>query len=219
MTGFPGFPEDAIAFLRDLKANNEKPWFEANKPRYEELVKAPAKHFAAHMEGELARLSDRAMGSKIFRIHRDVRFSKDKTPYKPFVHILWRPLEPHPDGPAFYFGLEVDRAIVGAGVFGFDKDRLDAYRHRVAGPQGAALPAMIAKLEKKGVSFRDPPLKRVPRGFDADHPRAELLKRKGLAGFYRLGEPFLACEPSIAKDCVKALKPFLPLYEWLSDAA
>jgi len=131
--------------------------------------------------------------------------------------MLWRAAELHPDGPAIFFGLEVDRTVVGAGVFGFDKDQLETYRHRIAGPEGEAVPAMKAKLEKKGVTFRDPPLKRVPRGFDADHPRAELLKRKGLAGFLTLGEPSLACAPSIAKDCVTALKPFMPLYEWLNE--
>jgi len=82
MTQFPGFPAEAVEFLTALKANNNKAWFEHNKPVYRDHVKAPSEHFAAHMEGVLSRLTGTLMTAKIFRIHRDVRFSKDKTPYK-----------------------------------------------------------------------------------------------------------------------------------------
>lgn len=210
------FPQETIKFLTDLRANNNRDWFAANKPVYEHALKNPAVAFCNLMVPELDALSGQQHSSKVFRIFRDVRFSKDKTPYKAHIHISFYRENTQPGPPGWFFGLDPDRLVIGAGIFAFDKADLETYRDRVAGPDGTKLAALLGRLTKKGIRMEDPELKRVPRGFDADHRHADLLRRKGLTLWWELGNAKLASKPTLVADCRSAFRTLKPLVDWLA---
>ena len=146
--GFKGFPKDFFAFFRELKANNERPWFEANKPRFRESVQAPMSDFIAAMAPRLAKVSKefvadpRPNGGSMFRIHRDVRFSRDKRPYKEhaacqFRHRLGRDVH----APGFYVHVGPDEIFYGGGLWMPEPDALLKIRERIA-----AKPAVWKKI-------------------------------------------------------------------------
>lgn len=209
------FSIEAVAFLGDLKANSNRDWFARNKPVYEEAIKGAAEAYCAVMCGELETLTGISHRSKIFRIYRDVRFSKDKSPYNAHLHISFFPESPK-DAPGWFFGLEPDRLVLGAGVFGFEKATLEKYRDRVAGPDGEELATLLAKLQSVAITLDEPALKRVPPGYAADHPRADLLRRKGLAAWRDFGDTKIATSPNLIDDCLFAYSEFKPLVDWLA---
>lgn len=209
------FPDDTVAFLLDLKANNDREWFAQNKNRYEQAVKQPAKAFCAQMEAELQALTGLAHGSKVYRIHRDLRFSKDKTPYNPHLHISF-----HAKGApaAWFFGLEPEQLVLGVGTFAFDKPALESYRNRVAGPEGTRLAALLESLSGEGLRIGEPELKRVPAGYAPDHASAALLRRKGLSAWTDLDDPDTAAGPNLIDSCVAGFGRVKPLFDWLLTA-
>lgn len=214
--GRAGFREETIAFLRALEANNTRPWFEANRAAYERALKRPAEQFSARVADRLADLTGTSHAAKIFRIHRDVRFSKDKTPYNPHMHIAFFRDGGSPQGPSWFFGLHSDHLVLGTGIMAFDGKTIDTYRTRVAGQEGAALAGRLASLKRKGARLSGPELKRVPAGFDAEHPRADLLRRKGLAVWMDFPDPLLATGPEAADLCVETFMRLRPAHDWLA---
>lgn len=182
---FPGLPKDALRFLKDLRKNNDREWFEANRARYEASLREPARALIRTMEPHLRKISkhfeadDRKAGGSLMRIHRDVRFSKDKSPYKTNLGIQFR----HERGkdvhaPGFYVHLDPDSCFLGIGMWHPERDALAAVR------------ACIVESPKAWVKVRDDAgfrarfelggesLKRPPRGFDPEHPCIEDLRRK-----------------------------------------
>ena len=198
---FSGFSKDAIAFLGDLRANNERAWFNANKKTYEREVKRPAGSFAAAMSGALEILTKRHHRHKIFRIHRDVRFSKDKTPYNTHLHIAFMP-EQDGSPPAWFFGLDPEKLTLGTGIFGFEKAGLDAFRQRLLGADGDRLAGIVKSLKSEGIRLGEPHLKRVPSGFPKDHPRADLLRYKGFSAWIDHADPMIAAAPDLVDLCM-----------------
>ncbi|ABD52922.1 DUF2461 domain-containing protein [Jannaschia sp. CCS1] len=175
--GFDTLITRANAFFTDLRANNTRDFYEAHKAAYTTDIKKPAELLADLFAEDLAKRTGKAHKPKLFRIHRDVRFSKDKTPYNTHLHLMWsRPGL----GPTWFFGSSSDYLILGMGIMGLEKDGLTAYRQMVD-RQGDNLSDAI---EASGAQISDwgpDPLKRVPKPYDQDHPQAELLRRKALA--------------------------------------
>jgi uncharacterized protein (TIGR02453 family) len=132
---------------------------------------------------DLAKATGVPHGPKLFRIHRDVRFSKDKTPYNTHLHLLWsRPGEA--TTPAWFFGASPDYLTLGMGVIGLEKDNLTRFRQMIDTAGDDLTDAMGSAEATANVTLSDwgpDPLKRVPKPYDADHPHAELLKRKSFA--------------------------------------
>ncbi len=213
----PYFTTGTLEFLRDLKQNNKREWFQSKKADYENGVKNPAKAFAIAMEGELERLAGAAQKAKIFRINRDIRFSKDKTPYNTHIHMSWTNRDGEQGGPAFMFGLSPEYCTLGCGVFEFSKPKLETFRGHVAGGAGEKLAEIIGGLEKSGVRISEPDLKRVPSGFPADHRQARFLRHKGIAAWRDLDGPQDAVVADLDKVVVAALTPMLPLWRFLND--
>ncbi len=187
------FTAAMFAFLRELAENNDRDWFNANRDRYEDLVREPALQFISDFGPRLATVSahfnavPRKVGGSLFRIHRDVRFSPDKRPYKTHVGIHFRHKQ-HRDAhaPGFYLHLEPDNVFSGAGMWRPHPDALRAIRQRIAADgegwrQATSDPGLGAVLELGGES-----LKRAPRGFDADHPRIGDIRRKSFMAVARL---------------------------------
>ncbi|MCB9729038.1 MAG: DUF2461 domain-containing protein [Deltaproteobacteria bacterium] len=181
---FDHFAPDLFVFLRELDQHNDRLWFEANKRRYEAEVREPARAFIRAMGERLPAISrhlvadDRKVGGSLMRIHRDVRFSKDKRPYKTNVGVHFR-LDVGKDvhAPGLYLHLEPGQCFVGAGLWRPERPALDLIRAAIAErpDRFRALvedPALAERFSRDGEA-----LKRVPRGYPADHPMADELKR------------------------------------------
>ncbi len=213
---FPGYTPAALDFLKALKANNTRDWFQENKKVYEAEIKNPTKMFADEMAGQISKLTGDPQKPKIFRINRDIRFSKDKTPYNTHVHISWIPREAGGVvAPAMMFGLGTDYLTLGCGVFEFDKEALNRFREHVASDSGAQLEKLLAKLTKSGARLNEPALKKVPNVYPKDHPRGDLLRHKGIATWIDLDGPGEAVGGDLVKRCVAEFKKLKPVYATL----
>jgi len=218
---FDGFDRNAMQFWHELAAEMSKEWFVANKQRYEDQWVAPMTALLDEVRHKLApAYKPLALGApKVLRIYRDVRFSKDKTPYKTHIGAAITVADKtvgEGGNTAMYVHLGVEEEFVGVGCYIFDADKLARWRKAVVGKPGAALVPLIAKLRKAGyaVGGHDD-YKKVPRGFDPDHPRAELLKMKGLTGGFPEIPAGLLCKPGFGDWLVKHGKALAPLVIWL----
>ena len=182
------FTPATFRFLQDLGKNNNRDWFQANKQRYEEELREPALEFIRDFAPRLADISpffradDRKSGGSLFRIHRDIRFSKDKSPYKAYTGIQFR----HERGkdahcPGFYLHLQPKQVFMALGIWHPDGDTLLMVRDAIVDdPKGwkTAIGGGFAKnFELSGDS-----LKRAPKGFDPEHALIEDLRRKDFIG-------------------------------------
>ena len=180
--GFEAMVDAAQAFFPKLAANNSKEWFEPQKAYYKSEIATPAGLFAEAVGSELGRICETSFRPKVFRIYRDVRFSKDKTPLNAHLHLSWSPS--NGQQPGWFWGLSPDYFILGMGIMGLQGAGLAAFRALVDA-EGAALEDMMAKATGSvSASLSDygpEPLKRVPKPYAPDHPQADLLKRKAFA--------------------------------------
>jgi uncharacterized protein (TIGR02453 family) len=201
MAAFRGWPAEALEFLEGLEADNSKTYWQRNKDTYETMVRAP-------MEALLAELEPEWGEGRIFRPYRDIRFSRDKSPYKTFIAATF------PDG---YVQLTAQGLGAGSGMWEMARDQLDRYREAVGdGRSGKKLEAIIAKARAAGVDVEGHEvLKTAPRGYPKDHPRIELLRYKGLVTWRQWpAGPWLATKG--AKDRVtEFLRTSRPVAEWL----
>lgn len=218
---FAGFDKRAMQFWHELAAEMNRDWFTENKPRYEQLWVAPMTALLDDVGRRIApAYRPLALGApKVLRIYRDVRFSKDRTPYKTHIGAALMVASSkvgEGGNTAMYVHLGLDEEFVGAGCYQFDAAKLARWRKAVAGKPGAELAPLIARLRKAGyeVGGHDD-YKKVPRGFAPDHPRAELLKMKGLTvgpGEIAVG---MLHKPALADWLVKHGKAMAPLVVWL----
>jgi uncharacterized protein (TIGR02453 family) len=219
---FSGFPKEAMAFLRGIATHNNKAWFQAHQPEYHALYDTGIA-FAAALGPQLKRISpklrfDPRINGSVFRINRDVRFAKDKSPYKNHLD-LWFWLGDHKgwDTPGCFFRMLPQRLILGAGMHTFEKDQLERYRRAVVNEKsGKALAALVTKLEKAGYVLAERSRKSVPRGYDPGHPRADLLLLEGLNAGYDGPVPRDVSSPKFVAFCLKHFKAVWPVAEWLS---
>lgn len=212
---FNGFSNNAMSFLKSLKANNNRAWFAENKKTYEAEIKSPAAAFCDLMSMELKKTTGIPHKSKLFRVHRDVRFSKDKTPYNSHIHISFTPESNLKSPPMWFFGLDTQSLAIGCGVFGFEKPELERFRKRVVGEEGAAIAKTLASLEKKGMRLTEPHLKRVPNEYPKDHPQGDLLRYKGLAVWQDFDDTQWVTKPDMVKTCLKEFKRLTPMFDLL----
>lgn len=212
---FSGFTMETIDFLKELQANNNREWFAENKKVYESVYKAPALAFADILSAELQSLTGDIHTPKLFRIHRDVRFSKDKTPYNTHLHISFTPEHGAETPPCWFFGLDTTSLSLGVGIFGFSPEELDAFRKRVASKDGERVAKILKKMAVAGARIGDPALKRVPSGYPKDHPNEALLRHKGLTAWRDVGDETEALNDKLVSKCQAEFKRLKPLYELL----
>ncbi|MCC6614795.1 MAG: DUF2461 domain-containing protein [Anaerolineae bacterium] len=225
---FNGFPQAGLNFLRDLAQHNNREWFEAHKADFQEHLLEPAQAFVMALGTRLQtldpdiRFDARTDGSgTLMRIYRDTRFSKDKSPYKSAISgIFW-----HGDGkkmarPGFGFHLEPAGMRLMAGLFTFSPEQLDAYRVAVLGEKtGKALVQVVDAVQKAGAyTINGEQLKRVPAGFDADHPRADWLRFKSLHAGAPFTPPETVTSPDIVATVFNHLRAMAPIEQWLVQA-
>jgi uncharacterized protein (TIGR02453 family) len=193
--GSSSFSPELFAYLRDLRRHNRREWFLENKTRYEKAVKDPALQFIADFEPHLRKISPeflaipKAVGGSLFRIQRDVRFSKDKSPYKTHVGIrlLHRDAK-NVHAPIFYLHLEPGGSFAGIGVWHPEPPTLEKIRQAIVDDPAAYKKAIGSAGFKKRFALEGDSLKRPPRGYDPEHPLVEELKRKDFVGACPLDE-------------------------------
>ena len=203
---FTGFPVAALDFYDDLEVDNTKSFWEANKHVWKESVQAPMKALMAALEPEFGT-------AKVFRPYRDVRFAKDKTPYKThqgaFVGVA--------PATGWYFEISPRGTRVGAGFYDADGSRLAAVRAAMADEKtGRALDRMLRKLEKEGFEVGGDQLKTSPRGYDADHPRIHLLRHKQLFVGRSYGFEADALDAALVDRVREDWRALRPLITWLT---
>lgn len=195
MASRPHFTPATFSFLRDLARNNDREWFTANRPRYEQDVVEPARRFIVDFAAPLAEISPRfradprPVGGSMFRIHRDTRFSKDKRPYKTHIGIRF----PHETGrnvhtPGFYLHLEPDGCFVGVGIWHPDPATTKKIRDAIVKSPASWRKAVGAEAFSGRYTLEGEALKRPPAGYAADHALIDDLKRKDFIGVCRLDE-------------------------------
>jgi uncharacterized protein (TIGR02453 family) len=228
MTAFTGFTPDAIQFLLELRANNDRAWFQPRKADYERLLKEPLEALCMALGERFAarKIPLRADAGSPFRIYRDVRFSKDKSPYKTYVSASFPGTG---DGPApaaggrteqvhrpgGYFSFAPDESYVGGGMWRPDRDRLDAWRRLVVDEPKRVHAVIDAPAFARAFGELDAEerLKRVPPGFPPDHPDAEILKLKDVLFGRRLADEEILSPrlPDTLADAFAAGTPLLRL--------
>jgi uncharacterized protein (TIGR02453 family) len=179
----PSFSPGLFAFLRELKANNDRPWFTANKGRYEQELKEPALAFVEDMGYRLPGFAPHLTADKrsLFRIYRDTRFARDKTPYKTHVGIYFRHADAaDADTAGLYLHLEPGHVFLGAGIWHPGPPGLKRIRDAIARRPDEWRAALDA-VAPEWTLAQGEALKRPPAGFDAGHPAIEDIKRKSFA--------------------------------------
>lgn len=226
---FEGFPEGGYAFFLELQATQSREWFLAHKADYERLWQRPMTALADELASRLAPTFPRITDAPphVFRIQRDVRFSADKSPYKTHVAMAMgvRPggrgaADPEGGVPALYVHFGLDEDVLAGGRWQLGKAALEQYRKAVDHPiTGQRLFDIIADLEARGFSpASHEALKRVPPPFAQDHPRADLLKRKGVAVSRHDIPEDLVGSRDLVDWMVDQFRAIAPLIAWI-DAA
>ena len=222
---FQGFSEETVRFFRNLKRNNNKVWFDNHRERYESAVLEPAEAFVRSMGSRIRRFSPGIMAipkvnGSLFRIYRDTRFSVDKSPYKTNMGIyFWDGNKPRMESSGYYFHLEPPHMLLGVGMYMFPKSMLDIYRKAVISSEsGRSLTRIIKRIHSMpGIEIGGKYYKRIPPGYDMNHPNAELLLHNGLhAGMEtRIPEEFYSKD--LLDYCEKYYKTLEPLHRWLVE--
>lgn len=223
---FSGFPKGTVTFLRELKANNSKDWFQAHRSDYDNYYVAPALGLIETLAPIAAKLNPplqavaKTNGS-LRRIHRDVRFSKDKTPYNTHLHLVfWAGGHPNRSS-GIHLVMGHDGFGYGAGHWAFEPAVLERYRAAVLdAKKRAKLEKALAGAEEIGCTLDEPPLKNVPRGFDKEAPGAEYLRYKGIVARTQDGrrefDPRLFTAGCVGY-CTELMNAMVPLVRWIRE--
>jgi len=211
------FDKHTFDFLSELKQKNDRAWFNSNKERYDRDVKEPFLDFITDAGPRLAKISRylvadaRPVGGSLFRIYRDTRFSKDKTPYKTHAGAHFQLGGKGVHGPGYYLHLEPGQCFVAGGMWMPETKQLQMIRERIV-----AKPAEW-RAAGKMIDQGEPSLKRPPRGFDPDHPMIDDIKRKSFTSSVRLTQKQVT-GVNFMDDFVGACKEIAPLMKFLAGA-
>ncbi len=220
---FDGFPREGLRFLRSLKRNNRRDWFEKHKHEYESFVRDPMLALIAALQPHFARFApefDLNPKRAIFRIYRDVRFSADKSPYKTHVaaHFVLSGKPKGIAGSGYYMQIEPGEVFLGGGIYIPDSDQLKKIRHAIA-DHGETFASIVTarKFTRAFGKLEGEQLKRIPAGYDETHPMARWLKYKQF--FAGASWPESICyAPSLVDRLARAGETLAPLVRFLNDA-
>ncbi len=216
------FPFDAVKFLSKLKRNNNREWFESHRDEFNNSLFEPAQEFVIVL-GELLRtivpdiIAIPKTDKSIFRLHRDVRFSKNKLPYKTNLGLyFWEGDRKKMECSGFYFHVEPEYFFLGAGQYIFTDEQLKKYRNIVYDPvKGKELDSIVKKLKKKGFGIGGKTYKKVPRGFDPEYPYAEYLLYYGIYSYEEKKDLKMLKKEDPVKFAFNKFKAMLPIHQWL----
>lgn len=221
-SAFNGFPKQCLDFYKGLAKNNNKLWFDSHRQDFDDFVLDPSRAFVFEMGKLLKKIApginaDPRVNRSLFRIHRDTRFSKDKTPYKTHLAIwFWEGGTKRMECSGFYFHLEPQMLMLGAGLYRFPKELLETYRQAVVHPKlGPELVLAVKKVEEASYEVGGQHYKRTPRGFDPDHKNAKWLLNDGLFVGKEMKVPQLIHSEKLLDFCFEHFKKMAPLHKWL----
>jgi len=216
------FPFDTVSFLSKLKRNNNRKWFESHREEFISSVIEPAQEFVVVL-GELLRtivpdiIAVPKTDKSIFRIHRDVRFSKNKQPYKTNLGIyFWEGDRKKLECSGFYFHVEPEYFFLGTGLYMFSNEQQKKYRNVVYDSEkGKELDSIVKNLRKKGFEIGGKTYKKIPRGFDPEYPFSGYLLYFGIYSFIEKQDLKVFTKEDPAGFAFKKFKAMLPLHQWL----
>lgn len=220
------FTPKTFAFLKDLADNNDREWFKANQDRYEQEVRRPALDFIEDFSEPLYGISPHftadpsKVGGSLFRIQRDTRFSKDKTPYKTHVGIQFRHIASKDDvhAPGFYLHIEPSACYAGAGLWRPATDVAYEIRHAIADDPAGWKEAAHSRAFSSTFELSDGnKLKRPPKGFDPEHPLIEDLRRRDFTAGARLTQRMVT-GASFLEDYTDLCRRASPFMRFLCEA-
>lgn len=220
----PYFTKATFDFLQSLSRNNQRDWFMQNKSHYEMRVREPALRFISAMADKMPDFapqfvaSAEKVGGSLMRVHRDTRFSKDKTPYKTNIGIQFR----HNTGkdvhaPGYYLHISPEECFLGAGIWHPEPDILLKIRQAIVEKEKAWQRARDDKVFRKNFVFSGDSLQRVPRGFPSDHVHVTDLMRKDFIGVASLSRK-LVTSAELLPGVVKQFTAATPLMKFLCQA-
>ena len=223
---FNGFPKECVKFLTALAKHNSKPWFEAHREEYENFVMQPAQQFVVAMGQRLQKLSpsvnaDPRVNRSLFRLNRDIRFSKDKRPYKTHLAAMfWEGGGPRMECSCYYFHLEPPHLMLGVGIYQFMPEMLEVYRRACVHPKhGPALTQAVKQLLRhNGFTLGGSFYKKVPRDYDPGHANAALLRHNGLHAGIQTKIPPELYSAKLLDYGYAQYKKLAPLHHWLVEA-
>ena len=213
------FSPEFFKFLKSLSRNNNREWFQKNKPRYERFVLTPSLRFIKDVGKELRAVSPylvadpQPFGGSLFRIYRDMRFSRDKSPYKTNVAMeFWHRRGGKKSYTGLYLHLAPRQSFAGAGIWHPDPPTLNRVRKAIV-----SRPEAWRRVKESGLKVEGESLKRPPAGFDPDHPFVEDLKLKDITAGVRFSNAQVT-GPRFMEDFIQASKKLDPLNRFLAAA-
>jgi uncharacterized protein (TIGR02453 family) len=218
---FAGFPTAGIDFLKSLKRNNRREWFLPRKEIFEQNVKAPMHVLVDHLNAAFARFAPEHVmepNKAVYRFYRDTRFSEDKSPYKDRIAATFqrRGIGRH-EGAGYYFHVSPKEVAVGGGVYLAPPESLQLMRARIAAePREFRRLITAAPLKKLFGEMQGDQLARVPKGYPADHPAADLLRYKQFLFFDELPAS-LAVTPDLADELVRRFRAMAKFIDFLNE--
>ena len=221
---YAGFNPETVKFLRELKKNNNRDWFNENKSRYEELVLDVALHFIQSMHDPLKEMAPhftaipKRMGGSLMRVYRDTRFSKNKLPYKTNIGIQFRHEQAKSaHSPGYYVHIAPDDVFIGAGMWMPESQPLLAIRERIRDKSAEWTRAKGDKAFARHFKLGGSSLTRPPRGFDKEHPMIEDIKRKSFIAIKNMSHDD-ALSPQFQRKVETAFKAATPYMRFLCKA-
>ena len=225
MNEFQGFPEEGLSFLKNLAKNNNRDWFNERKEIFQNYVQKPTQDFVFALGQRLNSLTSHLVydtrldgRGSIMRIYRDIRFSKDKSPYKNYIGItFWEGPSKKDSISGFFIRIEPAGAEVYAGKHMFDKSDLQDYRRAILDEErGNELEKRIELINKlEGYEVGGLHYKRVPLGYDKDHERRDLLRHNGLWARAPRIEPEVLKNSELVEVCFEHCAQMTPIHRWL----
>ena len=225
MSTFSGFSNGTTKFLAALSKNNSKPWFDEHRDEYEQHYITPTKEFVESVGPALREISPQVqaqprVSGSIFRVNRDVRFSKDKTPYRDHIDMWFWDGEGRSNSVSgFYLRITASEVIVGAGAHMMDTDRLKRFRNAVADTEtGAAIAKAIDTVQAAGYTVGGDRYKRLPKGIeDAEGMTGRLLRHNALSVDTAVSTPKELRSEAFVEFCTDHWKAMSPVHDWLVD--
>lgn len=222
---FRGFNKKSVNFFRDLEKNNSRDWFVSNKDTFDENVMLPAVLYVNSLGKKLRKsvpgiTADPRRDKSIFRINRDTRFSNNKTPYKTHLGIyFWEGEGKKLDNPGFYFHFDGKNLLLAGGMHIIPRQYLKNYRDAVVDPDsGKNLNRIISKIRKnEKYKLGWEKYKKIPKGYDPQHPNNRLLLYGGIGFMYETKIPDELYSEELIDYTAKVFKDFLPLHLWLRE--
>lgn len=221
---FTGFPKESITFLNSIRKNNTKEWFEVHRSEYEQLIKEPSAAYVVEMGEHLQALvptiqAKPKVNGSLFRIYRDIRFSKDKTPIKSRIGVIfWQGAGKRMQSSSFYMHFSPDELFFAAGIRGFSKETLSAYRDYIKEEKHASqLVKILDKLKSMGYQLPEPKYKRVPREFNEDMKHIELTKFASMFAYKEIEPNEILFSERLVDYAYEIYEDLLPLQQWVYE--